>query len=408
VRLILAGPDRAQGLRVLSHAGHAVVALADAPEKLARLAAQEAADGVLVTAPCGPDATTLAQHLADVAAPVVVRRPADWPPAPLAAVAALVDTGTPWAAAVAALAHAPRPEARGAELAPAKAWTVATPTDETPTNPTGADAKAATLPEKTETGTPQCPACGAPLITPRSEAVQRTPAPAPREAAARPLLLLPVLGGVGASSLALALAAAGAEAGRPSLAVTSDPLAFSARLGPGLERPDVVAEVQAHLAALRAGERFRLPQAAYEVVVWDLGRGGLTADLAASGPSLLLTRPTGEGRLALAQAVADVARMGGRVCGAVTGGTGSLAAPDLARLCAEDGAGLPWIEALPLDAQVPALEETDGHALDAPLYGPAVRALARRLWPHLPWPPAPETSRRSLGQRLFEKIEFVD
>ena len=32
------------------------------------------------------------------------------------------------------------------------------------------------------------------------------------------------------------------------------------------------------------------------------------------------------------------------------------------------------------------LNDTQGHALAAPRYGVAVRALARALWPDLPWP----------------------
>ena len=86
-----------------------------------------------------------------------------------------------------------------------------------------------------------------------------------------PLWLYPVLGGVGASTLAATLAAAGAEAGFHSLALSADPVAFAARFGIALKTWDTIQPVTSRLHVARVKHNSWTPDRAYDLAVWDAG-----------------------------------------------------------------------------------------------------------------------------------------
>jgi len=208
-------------------------------------------------------------------------------------------------------------------------------------------------------------------------------------------ILHPALGGVGSSTLALTLAAIGAAAGIDSLAVTSDVFPLAARLGfPPAER-GVIRSITPLFSAVVTEGDFVVPRK-YALVLWDMWQG--TEDLIRTAPVAIVTRPTGEGLLAAVQAIFEVRSLGGVVAGLIIVGRGSLNPAECVRLCQEHGIDNVTTWQIPDDPMVIALNETQGHALEAPRYGPAVQALARELFPGLPWPVEEDTEKPGPGQ----------
>lgn len=197
------------------------------------------------------------------------------------------------------------------------------------------------------------------------------------------ITVYPVVGGVGASALTLALATAGAQGQLASLAVTQTPAAFAARLGLALDQVNHVRQLGEYLwITARPPEDL----GDFSLVVWDLHPPVSEPPLEGKGPLLLLTRATGEGRLNVIRAVARVRRERRAATRVLVSPGGSLSAQEFAALCRSDLPDFPPVQTLPFDDQVPVLEDTVGIALDAPRYGPVVRELARTMAPGLPWP----------------------
>jgi hypothetical protein len=196
------------------------------------------------------------------------------------------------------------------------------------------------------------------------------------------LLLYPVVGGAGATTLTLSLAAAAAQAEFKSLAASVDQLALLARLG--IADEGQVRQITDRFHATTVLGSWDLPTD-FDLVIWEIDVGYLKAAVLAQAPVAILTRPTGEGRLNAVRAVHALRRRGADVHSVIVARRGSMTPEEFARHCRGDDPAFPPVESLPEDAQVPALEDVDGHALDAPLYGPAVEKLAQALFPALPW-----------------------
>ena len=228
----------------------------------------------------------------------------------------------------------------------------------------------------------------APAPAPTVAAATRTPAPPVRPEAravtsGSPVIVLhPALGGVGASTLALSLAAAGAAAGLDSLAVTADVFPLPARLGFPLTERGRVREIASHFSAVTVEGEWN-PPPTFDLVAWDMWRG--SEDLVRRWPVVIVTRPTGDGKLAALQAAHELRQLQGAVAGICLIGRGTLTLEEFSHACQEHRVTAP-VWTLPDDPNVYALNETEGHGLSAPLYGPAVLRLARQLWNTLAWP----------------------
>jgi len=196
------------------------------------------------------------------------------------------------------------------------------------------------------------------------------------------IVLHPALGGVGASTLALSLAAAGAAAGLDSLAVTADVFPLPARLGFPLTERGRVRQITQHFSAVTVEGEWNLPPT-FDLVAWDMWRG--SEDLVRRWPVVIVTRPTGDGKLAALQAAHELRQLQGAVAGICLVGRGTLTLEEFSHACQEHRITAP-VWTLPDDPNVYALNETEGHGLSAPLYGPAVLRLARQLWSTLAWP----------------------
>lgn len=319
----------------LLRAGHRIVATATTLNALRAQALQERqqVEGLLIAGELEtPDA--LAQTLRELGLPTAILLPPTWDSAPFADLpqVAILEPHLSWAVAAGALeALAPPPIVQTAPRTPA------------------------------------------PPVRP--EARVRTPG--------QPVIVLhPALGGVGASTLALSLAAAGASAGLDSLAVTADIFPLPARLGfPPTERGRV-RQIAPHFAAVTVESEWN-PPPTYDLVAWDMWRG--SEDLVRRWPVVIVTRPTGDGRLAAVQAAHELRALRSAVAGICLVGRGTLTLEEFSRACHEYQVTAPmWT--LPDDPAVYTLNETEGHGLHAPLYGPAVLRLARQLWNMLAWP----------------------
>jgi hypothetical protein len=217
----------------------------------------------------------------------------------------------------------------------------------------------------------------------------------PQHAAREQIYLYAVRGGVGATSLALTLAAAVAEVEVTALAVINDPLALAARTNLPLLQEGQVQYLDENLA-VAVGLPGWSPPATCTCVVWDLPR---TIDPAAlkGGQVVILTRFSGEGRLATLRAINDLACVGVAADLVAGQSDGTLSAEDFARLCAGNP-DFPPVLGYPADQEVAIVEEIEATALNTTTYGPAVRVLARHLLPGLPWQREEEQSER-LGER---------
>ncbi len=249
-----------------------------------------------------------------------------------------------------------------------------------------------------------------------------TPAPAvpviavPRMAAPafQPCLLCPALGGVGVSTLATTLAAAGTEVGLNSLLISSDPRALAVRFALSLEDHAIPRAVDTHLTVVQVSAARWVPERAYDLAVWDLWHSGYSAGQ--TGAVVIVTRPTGEGRLATVQAASGIRRLGGDLRGVVLVGRGTLEPRAFSARCADYGITLPVLGVIPDDAQVYTLDETQGHALGSARYGPAARTLARALWPDLAWPTEDDSkdatgtaqSPKNVRELLSSLVEITD
>jgi hypothetical protein len=124
----------------------------------------------------------------------------------------------------------------------------------------------------------------------------------------------------------------------------------------------------------------------FSLAVWEIGPGYLgNDDFLAQAPLLLLTRPTGEGRLSVVRTVHTLRRRDADLRAVVVARQGSMAPAEFERRCTGDDPDFPPVYVLPEDPQVAALEDVTGHTLQASQYGTAVRDLAQTLWPELPW-----------------------
>jgi hypothetical protein len=315
-----------------------VLALATTPAALEAQVRLEQPDALLIGGEFGESPEALAALLKRLALPAAIIAPADWEMQPLAGLAAVLPPGTSWLEALAALP--------------------------------------ATAPQSTSP---------APAIPPARPAAPLTPAallPSAVGPAPLRLLIAPLLGGVGASGLTLALAAAGAEAGFRTLALSLDPLAFTARLGIAATEHRILRSAQEGLF-INILDRPEWPAASFD---WQICDGARRWTELPTAPLVLLTRPTGEGRLAVVRALAELKSRAVPVAALILNRPGSLSVQEFTRLCTADLGSCPPIYTLPDDPTVPELEDMHGHALESILYGPAIRRLARLLAPTLPWP----------------------
>ncbi len=357
MRLIIAGADTQKAYTALLNAGHRVLAMVRDFSSLKMQIEMEQPDGVLIQGLLGQDADEVTASLPALGVPVVMLLDADAVTPDLKQVATVLPLDTPWSDAANAVAETP----------PA-------------TIP-------ATHPQETDTPVSR-------------EAPQHKAAAASRTAhvdiANTPtrLLLYPVVGGVGSTTLALSLTAATAEISVQSLVISVDQLALLARLGVAeTGRPQ---RLQSHWFAMTTGRKWTVAQH-FSLAVWEIGPGYLGSDdFLAQAPLLLLTRPTGEGRLSVVRTVHTLRRRDADLRGVVVARQGSMSPAEFERRCTGDDPDFPPVYTLPEDPQVTALEDHAGHTLQAPLYGAAVRVLAQTLWPELPWPVEEEDATREM------------
>ncbi len=370
MRLLLAGTAERlrEGYTPLLRSGHKIIATATSLETLRSQAAREREhlDALLIVGELTEDPTALAELLAELAIPTGILLSPHWEARTFAGLphVLFLEGNVSWPVAAGALANL-------AENLP-------------PLPPQRAVASAAPTPATTSLAVP-------PPTSPR---------PAPRPARSpgssdTPLILHPALGGVGASTLALTLAAAGAEVGLNSLAVTADVIPLAARAGfPPAER-HLIRQLGANLSAVVVEGPWDVPPG-FALVVWDMWRG--SEALIQRWPVLIVTRPTGDGRLAALQAAHEVPQLGGTVAGICLVGRGTLGEGEFIRLAREHRVTVP-VWSLPDDPLVYLLNEEQGHGLEAPRYGAAVRWLARQLWPALAWPSEEEETPKRKRER---------
>ena len=377
----------------LLRAGQRIIATASSLIALQTQLEMEHPEGILILGEVGADEAENAEAVAEALAailhaaqiPAVILRPSQWPPEVFAGVAAVVDENSPLPAALAALK----------KFVPAKSIIPKpkpSPARSAPTSTVSALASTVSAPAVS----------AAPLSTARTMV-------STEQALA---ILRPALGGVGSSTLALTLAAAGAAAGIDSLAVTSDVFPLAARLGfPPAER-GVIRSIAPLFSAVVTEGDFDIPRK-YALVLWDMWRG--SEELVCTAPVAIVTRPTGEGLLAAVQAIFKVRSLRGVVAGLIIVGRGSLDPAECVRLCQDHGIDDVTTWHIPDDPLVFSLNETQGHALEAPRYGPAVRSLARELFPGLPWPVEEPEKRGSKPERTTPTrkprkplLEFID
>lgn len=382
MKLIVVGTEASPAVYApLMRAGHKVLGYANTTGRLAALAQLERPDGLLIVGAFCDTPAALAALLQQMGLPAAIIAPPGLDTDPLTSAGVLVlDDGTDLVTAAAALQ--------------ARVGVPATPSAQ----PAG--------------GSAPCPPPAAPAGVP----------PPPPTTSARPgdlpgpLVLRAVLGGVGSSGLALTLATAAAECGMKVLAVSLDPVALAVRLGlPPAER-DQPRRCGALTALVLSGPTATLP-GGYDWIVMDRPR---YATWAGEGrpqvQRVLVTRPTGEGRLAVVQAIAEWHRSGLTAAQIVLNGPGPLSAAEFTRLVTADLGACPPVTALPWDPQVAILEDAQGQALAAPRYGPAVQQLARQLAPALPWPalepekskPAAEGTTAEPGRRWRLQLPRVE
>jgi hypothetical protein len=346
MRLIVASAHAQAAYAPLMAAGHRVVSMVRNVPALRAQIELEQPDGVLIQGLLSYDAAELTQVLQSLTVPTVLVLDSDDVTPALQRVAPVLPADTPWAEAAATLASA-------AARSPISSASQSESDPEASANP----AAPAAVREKDD-------------------------APAKHKETAR-MLLYPVVGGAGATTLTLSLAATAAQVGLKSLAASVDQLALLARLG--IADEGQVQRISGCFHATTVLGSWDLPTD-FDLVIWEIDVGYLKAAVLAQAPVAILTRPTGEGRLNAVRAVHALRRRGADIHSVIVARRGSMTPDEFARHCRGDDPTFPPVESLPEDAQVPALEDVAGHALDAPLYGPAVERLARALFPALPWP----------------------
>ncbi len=338
--ILLAGPQPQALYAPVLATGHRVLGLAQNVRTLEAQLAREHPEGLLIEGLLD-DAPALLALLQAAALPAVLLTEA--PAAEFRALATVLPRQTPLAEALAALV-------------------------------------AAAAPTATPAGPEREPAAGTTEIEPAGREAGKQQQ---REALSPGLLLYPVVGGAGATTLALTLAAATAQAGLHTLVASSDHLALLARLGISGPQPQPLADRLYAMAFTPGGA---LPDG-FDVVIGEGRPQDFPAAARSQLPVVLLTRPTGAGRLNAVRAVTTLRRQGLRVL-RVVARPGLLSGPEFAQVCQGDDAHFPPVETLPDDLEVPALEDVAAHALATRTYGPAVQRLARRLLLGLPWPVA--------------------
>ncbi len=368
LNLLLAAPsDVLQNVYTpFMRTGQRIAGTAQTCAEIRAVVRREHPDGLVVFAPLdAPDPETLVALLLEVNLPTAVLLPPTWQAAAFASVPRFIalEPNTTWPVITGALESLVRQPAPTPSVRPA--------------------AYAASV----------TPAPTPPAVSPAARSGGTVAGPTQRVArsTADPIIVLhAAVGGVGASTLALSLAAAGAEIGVASLTVTADVLPLVARLGfPPAERARI-REIAPYLAAVVV-EGDWTPPAGYELIAWDMWRGSET--LVRQHPVLIITRPTGDGRLAAIQAAHELTHLRGTLAGICLSGRGSLGLSEFARSFQEHNLRTALWE-LPDDPTVYLTSEEQGHALAAPRYGAAVRTLARQLWPALPWPAEEEKEPR--------------
>ena len=346
MRLIVASTNAQAAYASLMAAGHRVVSMVRNVPALRAQIELEQPEGVLIQGRLSYDAAELAQVVQSLSVATVLLLDSDDVTPALKGVAPVLPTDTPWAEAAAALANA----------AHRPSDSPASPSEPEP-GPSASRSAPAAVRDEVDT-------------------------PANHKETAR-LLLYPVVGGAGATTLTLSLAAAAAQADLKSLAASVDQLALLARLG--IADEGQVRQITGYFHATTVLGSWQ-PPTDFDLVIWEIDVGYLKAAVLTQAPVAILTRPTGEGRLNAVRAVHTLHRRGAAVQSVIVARRGSMKPEEFARHCRGDDPAFPPVESLPEDAQVPALEDVAGHALDAPLYGPAVEKLARALFPALPWP----------------------
>jgi hypothetical protein len=350
MRIIVAGGDAA-AYTALRTAGHRILSLV---RNLALLKAQialEEPEGVLIRGLLGSDSDELTAVVQSLTVPTVLLLEPDEVTAALKETTLVLSADTPWAAAAKALSAASPPAAKS-------------PTP----SPPPAHASAAPAPP----------------------AKQRARREKPRKSSgyvdiseSTPLLLYPVVGGAGATTLALSLAAATARLGVSSLAASPDHMTLLARTG--IAEQGRAQRIDENLSAMILGGK-ELPRA-YDLQICEVDLGLLSlVDQLPHAAVVIVTRPTGAGRLKAVRTVHTLRRRGAHIAAVVVARQGRLTPSAFERHCRSDDPDFPPVKGLPEDPEVWQTEDVTGHALDTPRYGPAVTDLAQEFFPDLPWP----------------------
>ncbi len=376
MRLIVAGGD-ATAYTALRTAGHRILSLV---RNLALLKAQialEEPDGFLIRGLLGGEPEELMTALQSLDVPVVLLLEPDEVTAALKEMTTVLSADTPWATAAKALSAASLPVTK----------------PPTP-SPTPAHASAAPSP-------------------PAKQKAQRARREKPRKSSgyvdilkSTPLLLYPVVGGAGATTLALSLAAATARLGVTSLAASPDHMTLLARTG--IAEPGYAQCIDEDLYAMILSGK-ELPHK-YDLQICEVDLGLLSLiDQTPQASIVIVTRPTGAGRLKAVRTVHTLRRRGTHIAAVIVARQGKLTPSAFERHCRSDDPDFPPVKKLPEDPEVWQTEDTAGHALDTSRYGPAVADLAQEFFPDLPWPEDDADGKRPQRERRWPiHVELTD
>ncbi len=368
MRIIIGGDGIKSALYpLLLRGGHRVLGQASTLGALQAQVQLERPDGLLLAGVLGDTPTALAAMVSRLGVPAVVLPPAHWDVTPLLPAAEVLEPDTTWESALAALVQ----QLPGESPPPGSLLPPATPP------PAAA---------------PPAPAGPPPLATPGAVDPLPLPAAAPTNGPllSGPLLIQGLVGGAGATSLALALGAAVALQQHRALVLSSDELALAGRLNLALHNPGQIFTVQPGLDVAIWQEQ-AVPPGYAAVIIETQCPYDLPQETDAT--ALFIGYPAAATRLSLLRRISEVTayqlppialrlalvNRAGR--GGDFGAVLRTAHPRLA------------VTLLPHDPRVPLLDDTQGHALDAPQYGLAVFNLARELWPALFPEPTPEKER---------------
>jgi hypothetical protein len=352
----------------------------------AQIAIEEGVEGVLIQGLLGCEPEELMTALQSLDVPAVLLLEPDEVTAKLKEITTVLPADTPWATAAQTLSTAsPSPKSSTAASPPA---------DQCPSSPSPTPKKKPTRKK------PQKKSRRLNATKPPKEHVDVSKSTT--------LLVYPVAGGVGATTLTLSLAAATARIGVSSLAASPDHMTIMSRTG--VADQGYAQRIAEDLCAMILSGK-ELPHE-YDLRICEIDLGLLSLVEMSHATVVIVTRPTGAGRLKAARAVHTLRRRGANIAAVIVARQGGLVPSAFERHCRSDDPDFPPVKGLPEDPEVWQTEDVTGHALDTPRYGSAVAALARELLPDLPWPieddngNRPAHAEREHGWPIH--IEFVD